>query len=130
MLLLPPGHGSFGACGPMGQSPVSGGLPAAKGLWSCFSALPTAPFQKACRGCAGGWSPGGMLRLYWKGGEPGVSLSSRAVPPGGISGASESKEVSANACHSLGTGFLCKLSILLFSFLILICMLPGRHVYI
>lgn len=48
---------------------------------------------------------------------------------GGISGASDSKEGSANACRSLRTGF-CQLSILLFSFLILICMLQGWHVYV
>lgn len=65
-----------------------------------------------------------MLWFYWKGGEPGVSLSSRAVPREASRGL-----LIANACHSLGAGFLCKLSILLFSFLILICMLQGWHVY-
>lgn len=44
LLLLPPGHGSLGACGPVGQSPASGGLPAAKGPGSCLPALPTVPF--------------------------------------------------------------------------------------
>jgi len=37
----------------------------------------------------------------------------------GTSGAPYSKEGSAGACRSLRTDFLCKLSILLFSFLIL-----------
>lgn len=71
-----------------------------------------------------------MLGLYWKQGEPGVSLSSKGCAWRGVSGASDSKEGSANACHSLGMGSPWKLSILLFSFLILICMLQGWHVYV
>lgn len=49
---------------------------------------------------------------------------------GGSSEALGRKEGSASARHSLGTGFLHRLSILLFSGLILICMLQGWHVCI
>lgn len=49
---------------------------------------------------------------------------------GGSLGALGSTEGSASAHHSPGTGFLHRLSILLFSGLILICMLQGWHVCI
>lgn len=71
-----------------------------------------------------------MLWLYWKQGEPGVSLSSRTVPWEAAFGALGSKEHSASAHYSLGTVFLHRLGILLFSGLILICMLQGWHVRI
>lgn len=71
-----------------------------------------------------------MLWLYLKQGEPGVSLNSRTVLCEAAFGAFGSKESSASARYSLGTGFLRRLSILLFSGLILICMLQAWHVQI
>lgn len=63
--------------------------------------------------------------------EGGRARSQPGCASGGISGASDSEESSAGACPSFGMGFLCKLSILLFSFfLILICMFQGWHVYV
>lgn len=57
-----------------------------------------------------------MLWVYWKGGRAKSQPEQQGCASGGISGASDSKEGSANACRSLRMGFLCKVSILLFSF--------------
>ena len=96
---------------------------------AAFQLFPLRPSRKLVEAALEAGARGDAVVIL-EGGRARSQPEQQGCASGGISGASDSKEGSANACRSLGMGFLYKLSTLLFSFLILICMLQGWHVYI
>lgn len=80
-----------------------------------FQLFPLHPSRKLVEAALEAGAQGDAVGVL-EGGRARRQPEQQGCASGGISGASDSKEGSANACRSLRMGFLCKVSILLFSF--------------